>query len=334
MKLVMTLRTHDQEDIIDAVLSFHLNIGVDYVIATDHRSQDGTVDILEEYARAGVLHLIREYGEEVRGREWRTRMARMAAVEHGADWTFSCDGDEFWWPHGNNLKEVLSATPKEFGVVLGLVRHFLPISARDAAFAERMTVRFSPAAPLNNPLSPYRPYEKVAHRGDPGVVVHRGNHHLHASRHAVLRSWYPIEVLHFPVRSAEQAKAKNLAWARVFGAHALGTHLTTARSEQRGDVDEYVATFVLPERVVQRGLAEGSLVEDVRLRDFLRQLARTNGGPYIATAERSDRHLPVMRRDLTSWLRDRQSVLDRRTLALVGSVDQLNRRIEALETLL
>ena len=219
--------------------------------------------------------------------------------------------------------------------MLGLVRHFLPISARDGAFAERMTVRFSPAAPLNNPLSPYRPYEKVAHRGDPGVVVHRGNHHLHASRHAVLRSWYPIEVLHFPVRSAEQAKAKNLAWARVFGAQALGTHLTTARSEQRGDVDEYVTTFLLPEQVVRRGLAEGSLVEDVRLRDVLRELARTNGRPSASTSERSDQRaqLPVMRPDNTSWVRDRQSVLDRRVLALVGSVYQLNRRIEALETL-
>jgi len=103
MKLVMTLRTRDQADIVEAVVAFHLNAGVDFVIATDHRSVDGTVEILESYAREGVLRLIRELGEEVRGSEWRTRMARMAATEYGADWTFSCDGDEFWRPRGGSM---------------------------------------------------------------------------------------------------------------------------------------------------------------------------------------------------------------------------------------
>ena len=86
MKLVMTLRTRDQADIVEAVVAFHLNAGVDFVIATDHRSVDGTVEILESYAREGVLRLIRELGEDVRGSKWRTRMARLAATEHGADW--------------------------------------------------------------------------------------------------------------------------------------------------------------------------------------------------------------------------------------------------------
>ena len=129
VKLVMTLRTRDQADIVDALVAFHLNAGVDYVIATDHRSQDGTVEILEEYARAGVLHLIREHGEEVRGSEWRTRMARMAATTYAADWTFSCDGDEFWWPRGPSLKDVFAATPKDCGIVFAAVRNFVPVAA-------------------------------------------------------------------------------------------------------------------------------------------------------------------------------------------------------------
>src|SRR5206468_10549102 len=133
-------RTPDEADIVDAVVSFHLNAGVDFVIATDHRSTDGTVEILESYVRAGVLHLIREDGAAVRGREWRTRMARMAATQYGADWTFSCDGDEFWWPRGDSLKDVLAQTPDDYGVVFGLVRPFVPVEASTGLVAERVLV--------------------------------------------------------------------------------------------------------------------------------------------------------------------------------------------------
>src|SRR5262245_25074427 len=111
MRLVMTLRTRDQADIVDAVVSSHLSAGVDFVIATDHRSADGTAEILREYASAGVLRLIEEPGEEVRGSEWRTRMARIAAEEYAADWVFSADGDEFFWPRRGSLKDVLDAVP-------------------------------------------------------------------------------------------------------------------------------------------------------------------------------------------------------------------------------
>jgi Glycosyl transferase family 2 len=86
MKLVMTLLARDEADILDAQIRFHLNAGIDFVIATDNRSQDGTTEILESYAEAGQLHLIREYGEYLRRAGWITRMGRLAATEFRADW--------------------------------------------------------------------------------------------------------------------------------------------------------------------------------------------------------------------------------------------------------
>jgi GT2 family glycosyltransferase len=66
MKLVLTVLARDEADVIDAQLAFHLNAGVDYVVATDNNSQDGTTEILEEYVREGVVHLIREPAEGLR----------------------------------------------------------------------------------------------------------------------------------------------------------------------------------------------------------------------------------------------------------------------------
>ena len=63
MTVIMTLLARDEIDVVDSWLAFHLNAGVDLVIATDNLSRDGTTDVLEEYARSGHVHLIREDGD-------------------------------------------------------------------------------------------------------------------------------------------------------------------------------------------------------------------------------------------------------------------------------
>ena len=72
MRLVMTLLARDEADIVDAQVAFHLHAGVDFVIATDNASSDGTTEILERYERAGRLRLIREPGDDMRQAEWVT----------------------------------------------------------------------------------------------------------------------------------------------------------------------------------------------------------------------------------------------------------------------
>ena len=140
MKLVMTLLVRDEADIVDAQIAFHLDAGVDFVVATDNRSEDGTTEILERYAREGHLHLIREPGDDLRQSEWVTRMARLAATEFGADWVINADADEFWWPRGGDFRALFAAVPERFGVVRGAWRNFVPRPDDDRFFAERMTV--------------------------------------------------------------------------------------------------------------------------------------------------------------------------------------------------
>ena len=68
-------------------------------------------------------------------------MARMAATEFGADWVINSDADEFWWPSGGSLKDVLRQMPAHYGIVRTFVRPFLPRPEAEPLF-ERMTVRF------------------------------------------------------------------------------------------------------------------------------------------------------------------------------------------------
>src|ERR671924_547649 len=156
MNVVLTVLARDEADVIDAQVAFHLNAGVDFVIATDNNSQDGTTEILEAYASEGVLHLIREPAEGLRQGEWVTRMARLAATEFGADWVIHGDADEFYWPRGVNLKEVFEPIPERFGVVRTFVRAFLLRPDDGGFFAERMTARLSAQAPINDPSSIFR----------------------------------------------------------------------------------------------------------------------------------------------------------------------------------
>jgi hypothetical protein len=277
MKIVMTLLARDEEDIVDAQLAFHLNAGVDFVIATDHASVDGTAEILRRYEREGHLRLVREDREGYRQGELVTRMAREAAAELGADWVINADADEFWWPRGANLKEVLRAIPSKYGVVQAFVRHFVPRPPDAPHFAERMTVRVCPQAPILDPTSAYRPVSLVMHRADPTVIVGGGNHVVHSSRLQPLRGWYPIEVLHFPWRSLEQAahKAKlHWLWFQGQDRPPTGYHTRVFEALEAGTLDEWFQGTSIGGAELERGLASGTLVYDERLRDALRTLAR------------------------------------------------------------
>src|SRR5207244_6080044 len=256
-------------DVIDAQVAFHLNAGVDYVIATDNNSRDGTTEILEAYARDGVLHLIREPTEGLRQGEWVTRMARLAATDFGADWVINADADEFWWPRGASLKEVLAAVPDTYGIVEAFWRSFVPRLDDGSFFAERMTARLSQHAPINDPTSFYRPVVKVAHRADPHVNVARGNHALADTPFLALTTWHPIEVLHFPLRSRAQWMRKVELQGEAFTKHieraGTGYHLKGYDALKSGEIDQQHGSLVVDEDAVVRGLAEGTLVLDTRL---------------------------------------------------------------------
>jgi hypothetical protein len=278
MKLVMTLLVRDEADIVDAQISFHLSAGVDYVIAMDHRSSDGTTEILEGYERDGHLRLIRQHAEEVHQSEWVTSMARLAAVEHSADWVLNSDADEFWWPRARSLKEALAAVPASYGVVFAPMCYFIPRFGA-GPFFERMTSRLVQSAPISSPITRYRPVPKAAHRASATVVVHRGNHAVAGAGYP-LWCWHPLELLHFPDRSADQLARKYRhtvsAWprdGREPGAFVLAAHGAIGRAGAGRGFER----FALTDEELREAEEARTVVVDTRLRDALRQLRSANG---------------------------------------------------------
>jgi hypothetical protein len=280
----MTLLARDEADLIDAQIAFHLHAGVDYVVATDNRSRDGTIEILERYERAGVLHLLREDGDDMRQDEWVTRMARMAATEFGADWVVNADADEFWWPRAGSLKHVFATVPERYGILRGCWRHFLPRPDDGSFFAERMTVRLATPTSPGDKRTIFHAHQKVAHRADPGVLIEAGNHDAVGAGLEPIRAWHPIEVLHFSFRSPAQLALKARGgWLRNDDYEPTVHQLLLDDALRTGRVDAFYEWFAVTDEALERGLADGTLALDARLRDALRALRDSSGGFRLPT---------------------------------------------------
>jgi hypothetical protein len=260
VKLASVVVPRDDADVLDAHLRFHLNAGVDLVLVAAGEGDEEVAPILEAYV---------PHGRVERASGTAADLARLAVTEHGADWVLAADADEFWWPRGESLKDVLAAIPPRYEIVQGLVRAFLP-STGEEPFTERMTVRPSllqsgvGAEPLEWALRPlYRAGKDVP---EPGAAD---------DRRIPLRAWYPIEVLQFPFRSVEQARRRLSALPPRSQLEA-----EAAEAHRSGRLPEWYAEAASGDRRAAR-VADGSLVEDERLCDAIRVLGAQQPGELV-----------------------------------------------------
>ena len=275
MKLVMTLLVRDEDEVLEANLDYHLAQGVDFVIVTDHGSSDSTPRILERYRLRGTARVLRVEGHEHHQSRRVTRMARLAAIDYGADWVINNDADEFWWPVVGNLSDVLAAIPDEFGQVIAPRNNFLPCAVQDEGpFYERFVVRETRSRNLaEGVLEP-----KVAHRARPDVIVAPGNHAVSADGLGPAPASELLEVLHFPMRTPAEFERKVLATGLGYeslasrGKEVGRDQLALLELQREGKLDEYFARHVLSDAAIERGLENGTLVVDRRLAEFMAQL--------------------------------------------------------------
>ena len=280
MKLVMTLFVRNEEDILEVNLRYHLERGVDFIIATDNRSEDATPEILAKHARAGHLHLMRHAEDDYAQPEAMTRMARLAAEEFGADWVINNDADEFWWPREGSLREAFSSVPPGYGAFAAYRSNFAPRPEDGRSFLRRMDVvelldveklrdrKVRGASGAHHFMVP-----KVAHRAAPDVEIRDASHGVAGTGLGFAPGWQPVEILHYPLRSYEQFEAKVRNGGRALERHPdpdFNPHLRRLYELYReGGLPDLYFSQVLDDAAVDSGIEEGRLLRDRRLHAFL-----------------------------------------------------------------
>ncbi|MBM3547067.1 MAG: hypothetical protein FJX54_08940 [Alphaproteobacteria bacterium] len=263
MKLVMTLLVRDEADIVAANIRHHLASGVDHILATDNGSTDGTIEILESFARDGSLTLRHDADDTFDQARITTGMALLAGERFGADWVLSNDADEFWV---GPLRETVAATPGN----LLFCRRANRIAAREEewSFAAARHLAIAPKAEaraeLLRPIPP-----KVLVRADNLIRLTQGCHN------AEMRDAHPapareILIRHFAVRGRahfiRKATAGGAAYARSTLDPRLGAHWRRWHTEiEAGRLDALYAEVVPSGAEIAAALSEGTLAEDTRL---------------------------------------------------------------------
>ena len=275
MKLVMTLLVRDEEDIVADNLDFHLAQGVDEVIVTDNGSVAGTLLILRASAARGLVRIIVEPTDDYSQGRWVTRMARMAATEHKADWVINNDADEFWWPRAGTLRTLFEGLGGDVGAVVGHRTNFVPRPEDDRPYWERMTLRERESLnPVGKPLPP-----KLAHRAHPEIVVVQGNHRIKGPDVGSELDDGSIEILHFPMRSYAQFENKIVKGGRAYARNKELPEKTGRTWRQLYETWEQGRLPAHYEASVVAEAARKDLLEDTRLRDYLeaRRLSASTG---------------------------------------------------------
>ena len=281
----MTLLVRDEADVVDAQIAFHLHAGVDFVIATDNASSDGTTEILERYERAGILRLLREPGDEMRQAEWVT--------PHGAP-----RGDRARGGLGDQLRRgrVLVAARRlaqgrprtRAAAVRRRPRLLAPLPA---ASRRRRLLRRAHDRPASRPRipgtrrrSPRAPEGRAS--GAPGGEIEAGNHNAEGPGLEPLRAGtHRGAALLVPLGGAARAQG---AWrlAPSPGPRAGAAPSAWTRRSAAADVDAFYEALAVSDAALAQGLADGTLAVDTRLRDALRDLRATTGAFRAAEAGR------------------------------------------------
>lgn len=273
-RVIMTLLVRDEADIIRENIEYHLDAGVDFIVAMDNRSVDGTGDILRKFEHAQKLRYFYDDSENYLQDTWVTNLARIAVNEYGADWVINNDADEFFVPSHGSIKDALKTIPPDVGAVSVKRNDFVPIEGigEYSPIVEMIYRKHNSLEwVLGHPI-----VDKVIHRGYPDVQIARGSHSVQSrfikqSTHLAI-----METFHYPIRSYKQFenKVKNIGYGRKQHALPQTRYDYWYSSWVEGDLKNVYTGYRLSVAQLREGLESGEIIEDRRLADHIGRIHR------------------------------------------------------------
>jgi hypothetical protein len=233
-KIVLLVLTSNQGDILKDYIEWHLELGVDLILAEDVGSSDNTHEILESFARSGHLQwsLAPERDRsKYRGEE---TLTKLAIGRHRADWIIITDVDEFLCPQGQELRTLLgrAAADNVTAISVPCFNMTGPALQFGRRATETQTLRIDKPADdptLEQCISGDIPVPYIFIRHPPKTITRASAFAGYGpGLHSVATSWgdsteySDLRILHYPIRGYDTLEAKIVAGISFF---EKNTHL-------------------------------------------------------------------------------------------------------------
>lgn len=288
--VIIATSTWDALDVIEPFLVHQERLGAAGVLVMDYGSTDGTLDVLRSSRWSGLVTV---YDVPSLSSDTSNDLLEIAKADHGADWCFFCDPDEFLVaPHGRLVDLVADVHPSTASIVVprrNVTGRRSAVTGEDepGPFHQWLTLRIEGrsdrsraeimgATRLTSPWIFTAIPGKVLVRVDRVQAIGPGDHAAAGGREQSLDPETGL-LLHFPFRSLHQFRIKmqNAArhWAEDETPPIPGAAWQYKRwlglREQRALRPEFEQQFVADGDVSDL-IAAGVLAEDTRIRDALR----------------------------------------------------------------
>lgn len=284
-RIVLITVPYDQVDIVADFLDWHLDLGIDFILALDGGSTDGTRDVLEQYTKTGRVVWLPLPDRDMTRYPIADELAAMARDRYQADWIIYADVDEFVCTRGRSLSAVLADADREGVTLLDIPRRTMtgPMIPPGRRATEVLTLR------IDRTVVPTAEQQISWDFPVPFVFLEVGGHlAIRASAigtiamgvHAAATTWgksatSDLYILHYAIRGyAElQQKVQNTEKWIADNPHlplGWGWHWRRwIQLEKNGRLrEDYEQQFVSPERANEL-LQDGTCVVDTTIAAWL-----------------------------------------------------------------
>jgi len=270
-------------DLATEFCSYHLGLGVDKIFVADYGSDDGTLDLLRPFVRAGHVQLVPLPTHHFANYDPSNAILRMIRAEDAADWVSFLDPDEFLtgpdnlkdsltqeWSRGVEAIAVPRANLAGVGPIPPQVHYLTHLTLKIAKTDVRI---LSASAPLSSPWIFYRLAPKVMIRAQSKLTTSIGDHNARGTEKAPMRR-SSLEILHLPMRSYESFQVKIACGMGYFAKNPeldpiIGWHWRRwIDLFQSGRLREEYQNQFLEGSAVEALLKEGRIVPEMRLANW------------------------------------------------------------------